>query len=63
MSKYPLTIEFQSYGHYRLITTRYKKRVTMITTDMQLIDDIKDGKKTAIKQAIRLTRLNAFLIY
>ena len=61
MKNFPLTIEFVFHGHYRLVTTRYNKRVTMVTTDMQLIDNIKDGKKSAIREAIRMTRLNAFL--
>ena len=63
MRNLPLTIKFQSPGHYKLITTRYNKEVTLLTTDMELIDAIKDGKKSAIRQAIRLTRLNAFLTY
>jgi hypothetical protein len=59
--KYDLTIEFAGYGHYKLISTRYGKPVSMITTDMGLIDKIKDGSNAARNEAIRLVRLHNFL--
>ena len=59
--KYPLTIKFVSHGHYMLETTRYNKVVKLLTTDMEMIDKIKDGNKTAIRQAIRRKRLNDFI--
>jgi len=59
--RYPLTIKFVSYGHYMMETTRYNKVVKLLTTDMQLIDKIKDGNKTAIREAVRKTRQNDFL--
>lgn len=51
-----LRIQFSGYGHYRLFTTYYNRPITMITDDMQLIDDIKDGNKTAINVAIKMVR-------
>ena len=59
--KYDLTFEFAGYGHYKLTTTRYGKPVSMITTDMDLIDKIKDGSNAARNEAIRRVRLHNFL--
>jgi hypothetical protein len=58
---YPLHIDYVSRGQYRLTSTRYAKKVSFITNDTDLIENIKDGKKSAINEAIRLVRLNAFL--
>jgi len=58
---YPLDIDYVSRGQYRLTSTRYGKKVSIITNDTELIDKIKEGKKSAINAAIRLVRLNAFL--
>ena len=51
---YPLHIDYYSRGQYKMTTTRYGKKVTLITNDTELIDDIKDGKKSAINKAIKL---------
>jgi len=59
--QYDLDIEFAGYGHYKLISTRYGKRVSMITNNMPLIDKIKEGSNSARNEAIRLVRRNAFL--
>ena len=56
-----LQIEFVSYGHWKLTTTRYNKKVSIITTDSELVDRVKRGLKTAKSQAIRKVRLHHFL--
>ena len=58
---FPLDIDYVSRGQYRLTSTRYGKKVSIITNDTELIDTIKSGKKSAINAAIRLVRLHAFL--
>jgi len=60
-TRFPLDIDYVSRGQYRLTSTRYGKKVSLITNDTELIDKIKAGKKSAINSAIRLVRLNAFL--
>ena len=58
---HPLDIDYVSRGQYRLTSTRYGKKVSIITNDTELIHEIKEGKKSAINAAIRLVRLHAFL--
>jgi len=49
-----LTLKFSGYGHYQMFTNYYGKKISFTTSDMPLIDDIKDGKKSAIKQAKKM---------
>jgi len=49
-----LTLQFSGYGHYKMFTSYYNKKISLITDNMPLIDDIKDGKKSAIKQAKKM---------
>lgn len=51
-----LRVQFSGYGHYKLFTTYYNQPIMMTTNDMQLIDDIKDGKKSAINAAVVMVR-------
>lgn len=44
-----LQIEFSGYGHFKISTTHYGKKIYCITTDVHNIDDARDGKKSAIK--------------
>lgn len=44
-----LQINFSGYGHWKITTTHYGKEIYCITTDAHLIDDAKDGIKSAIK--------------
>lgn len=59
--QYDLTLEPAGHGHYKLISTRYGKKVSMVTNDMQLIDRIQDGNNAARNEAIRQVRLHNFL--
>lgn len=56
-----LEVIFVSRGMWKLTTTRYNKKISLLTNDSELIDKIKDGQITAIRTAIRRTRLNNFL--
>lgn len=58
---YDLTLEPAGYGHYKLISTRYGKPVSMITNDMPLIDKIKEGNNAARNEAIRMVRRHNFI--
>lgn len=49
-----LTLQFSGYGRYKMFTSYYNKEISLTTNDMPLIDDIKDGKKSAIKQAKKM---------
>jgi hypothetical protein len=58
---YDLTLEPSGYGHYKLISSRYGKPVSMITNNMLLIDKIKEGNIAARNEAIRLVRRHNFI--
>lgn len=49
-----LTLQFSWYGHYKMFTSYYNKEISLTTDNMPLIDDIKDGEKSAIKQAKKM---------
>jgi hypothetical protein len=57
---YDLKLE-QGDGHYKLISSRYGKPVSMITNNMLLIDKIKEGNIAARNEAIRLVRRHNFI--
>jgi hypothetical protein len=59
--QYDLTLEPAGYGHYKLISTRYGKEVSMITNNMPLIDKIKEGSNSARNEAIRMVRRHNFI--
>jgi len=48
-----LTILFSGYGHWKIGTYHYGKLIYTITTDASLIDDAKEGKKSAINSLRR----------
>jgi hypothetical protein len=53
-----LTIKFSGFGQWFIYTTYYGRVVSMYTTNAPLIDDIQDGKKSAITTAIKMIRRN-----
>ncbi len=42
-----IEVSFKSSGHYKVTVTRYNKEYSHIITDMQTIDNYKDGKVSA----------------
>lgn len=38
-----ITVLFHSYGHWKVIATKYGKEITCITTDVRNVDKHKDG--------------------
>lgn len=54
-----LAVQSAGFGHYAISTTYYGKPVSMITTDMGLIDKIKEGSRSARNEAIKMIRYNA----
>jgi hypothetical protein len=58
---YDLELEFVSDGHYKITSTRYGKKVSMITNNMPLIDKIKEGDNVARNEAIRMVRRHNFM--
>lgn len=44
-----LQIIFSGYGHWKISTTHYGKEIYCITSNAPLIDEAKEGKKSAIK--------------
>jgi hypothetical protein len=46
-----ITVKNVSYGRWEMTTTYYRQQIGFQTTDSRLVDDIKDGKKSAIKRA------------
>lgn len=51
-----LKINFFGYGQWVISTTYYGRKVSLFTTDSQLIDNIKDGKKWAMRDAVKMIR-------
>ncbi len=54
-----LKIKYSGYGQWHIYTTYYGKTVSLYTTDSELIDNIRDGKKWAIKEEISIIRIQA----
>jgi len=44
-----LQINFAFYGHWKITTTHYGKKIYCTTNNASAIDDAKDGIKKAIK--------------
>ena len=38
----PLSVTFQSYGHWKIVTTYYGTEISCITTDSKAVDDYND---------------------
>jgi hypothetical protein len=51
-----LLLQPSGHGHYAMATTLYNKPVTMVTSDMPLIDRIKEGSQSAKMDAIKMIR-------
>ena len=51
-----LKINFFGYGQWVISTTYYGRKVSLFTTDSEMIDNIRDGKKSAKRDAVKMIR-------
>ena len=55
-NKPALTVQFSGYGHYKISTTYYGKKIECITDNMPAVDDFKDDNEHTSNTGYKVLR-------